>query len=108
MSGKGVKQRCCAADLGSSSQLTTRFKDFFQRLVFLAAFGAEAEVVLYIRKGDVQFFARDFLFSKFTDVLNTDAAIDFLITGKRDLPEEFRDLSRGELLAVGIHELNAV
>ena len=44
----------------------------------------------------------------FTDVLNADTAINFVIPGDGNLPEKFRDLGGREGWTVVIHELTAV
>ena len=87
--------------------LPIRLENLFESLVFLGAFGAEAEMMFDAEKGCIEFGAGEFLLGKFPDVLNTGAAIGLLIASESNLSEKFGNLRRGEWLGFGCHVVKA-
>jgi hypothetical protein len=84
-----------------------RFKDLFERLVFLGAFGTQAEMMFDAEECCIELGTGEFLLGEFPNVLKTGAAIGLLIARKSNLSEKLGNLRRSEWLGFGCHVVKA-
>jgi hypothetical protein len=74
------------------------FEDFHQCLVFLAAFGAEGEMLFDLGDGFVHGLVRKLALGKFADVLQAFAAIELAVARQAEQLYDAANLFAGERL----------